>query len=641
MRHADIGAVHRLSGDATAASPAARARRVVLPVLVTFLAACSSYGTPEPESRTSRARASLVRGDDDRADVELKLAIQADPLDAEAHRLLACLLAKRGEREQSFVGFQRAMAIDPADASSAYNAGTLLLMRGEAVPAASLLETAATIRPGDPRTYNNLAKAYFLAGLPEYSYAAYEETLRHDPSNAIALRSLAAIADAAGISEEAAAYRERLAAAGPAEDPFPAADRDAARAKPPAPGGDDSADETPTDLDRWVETLRALLRQLPFVKVERHGDAVAVTGWTTGVKEQELLGRVLAANPGVLDLTSDDSGDPRHMVEVDATIFVVIELDTSSVGFNFLRLVNTTFSYFATDHERDGTGFSAPGSTGVVGGDWQQGWMFTASVDYDVNIANAAQDRVAVLARPHLTTLSGTPAKFMAGGEYVFKVSGNISGDIKPYPFGTTLTVTPTLLREPTGDGRPQVHMKVEAGRSSILSLIASTDSSGSTIFDKVQISSEAVLGVGQTLILSGLSQRESRTGQSGVPILSSIPLIKYLFSQETTAETNTAVVILLTPRDPGFVDARNREQIAMFTEKRRAFMEARRGGEEAMQRFVERYPDWRQLAPNRFATHFFLMRTSDMYRALSGQDLTTESLEFDLLGSGSSRSGE
>lgn len=626
---------HRRHGGSAAPS----APRVLAPVAAALLAACSTSAQPAPPSRTETARTALAGGDDVRADAELKLALQADPLDASAHHMLACVLAKRGEREQAFVGFQRAMTIDPADAEAAYNAGTLLLMKGEAVPAARLLETAATVRPGVPRTYNNLAKAYFLAGLPELSYAAYEETLRHDPSNAVALRGLTAIADAAGIGEEAAAYRARLTASGAQADALAAAapDGHASPAPPRAvPAGETAATR---DADAELDTIRALLRDLPFVKAERRGELVALTGWTTGPKERELLTRVLTGTPGVLDLTSDDSGDPRHMVEVDATIFVVIELDTSSVGFNFLRLVNTTFSYFATDHQRDGTGFSAPGSTGAVSGDWQQGWMFTASVDYDVNIANAAQDRVAVLARPHLTTLSGTPAKFMAGGEYVFKVSGNISGDIKPYPFGTTLTVTPTLLRQPADDGRPQVHLKVDAGRSSALALITSTDNSGSTVFDKVQISGEAVLGVGQTLILSGLSQRESRTGQSGVPILSSIPVIKYLFSQETTAETNTAVVILLTPRDPGFVDARNREEITRFTEKRRAFMEARRGGDEAMQRFMERYPDWRELAPNRFATHFFLMRTSDMYRALSGQDLTTESLEFDLLGSRASRS--
>jgi len=36
--------------------------------------------------------------------------------------------------------------------------------------------------------------------------------------------------------------------------------------------------------------------------------------------------------------------------------------------------------------------------------------------------------------------------------------------------------------------------------------------------FDKVSVASQTVVGLGQTLILSGLNQRESRTGRSGVP---------------------------------------------------------------------------------------------------------------------------
>jgi Flp pilus assembly protein TadD len=600
--------------DSDIATRARSAGRLATATCAAVLVSCASSAPAVPESRATVAREAMARGDVDRADMELKLALQADPLDAQSHHLLGCLLAQKGEREQALVGFQRAMTIDPADAGAAYNAGTLLLLRGEPVAAASLLETAATIRPDDPRIYNNLAKAYFLAGLPELAFAAYEETLRHDPGNAVALRAIAAITQAAGRGDGSPASAGGSQSAGPQE------------ASPPRP-------LTEAEITRDVETLRSLLRELPHTSAERRGDHVAVSGWTTGASERAILDRILLAMPDALDLTGDDAGDPRHMVEVDATIFVVIELDTSSVGFNFLRMVSTSFSYFATDHQRAGTGFTAPGQTGVVGSATQQGWMFAASVDYDVNIANAATDRVAVLARPHLTTLSGTPAKFLAGGEYVFKVSGNISGDIKPYPFGTTLDVTPTLLREPAEDGGPKFHLKVDAGRTSALNLIASTDPSATPVFDKVEVSGEAVLGVGQTLILSGLSQRERHTGQSGVPILSSIPIIKYFFSQTTSAETNTAVVILLTPRDPGFADAKNREEVAKFMEKRRAFVEARRGGEEGMRRFVEKYPDWYKLAPNRFATHFFLMRTSELYRALSGQDLTTESLEFDLLG--------
>jgi type II secretory pathway component GspD/PulD (secretin) len=239
---------------------------------------------------------------------------------------------------------------------------------------------------------------------------------------------------------------------------------------------------------------------------------------------------------------------------------------------------------------------------------------------------------VAVLARPHLTTLSGTPARFLAGGELVYEVTGINSGDIKPYPFGTTLIVTPTLLRTPAQDGTPRVRVVVEAGRSSVLSLLEA-DPDRPTAFDKVTVTSEAVLNLGQTLILSGLSQRESHTGRDGVPILMDIPILKYFFSTKTTIESNSAVIILLTPRDPAFWDERNQQATAEFVEMRRAFLQARQGTPEDMRRFRERYPDGNQIAPNRFATHFFLMANSEIYRVASGQDLVSDDVDLELLG--------
>ena len=93
------------------------------------------------------------------------------------------------------------------------------------------------------------------------------------------------------------------------------------------------------------------------------------------------------------------------------------------------------------------------------------------------------------------------------------------------------------------------------------------------------------------------------------------------------------AIIILLTPRDPAFWDEQNRKAIEEFVEKRRAYVQAKQGTAEDMQRFKERYPDWHKLAPNRFASHFFLMENSDVYRKASGMELASDDLDFDLLG--------
>jgi hypothetical protein len=51
------------------------------------------------------------------------------------------------------------------------------------------------------------------------------------------------------------------------------------------------------------------------------------------------------------------------------------------------------------------------------------------------------------------------------------------------------------------------------------------------------------------------------------------------------------------------------------------------------MQHFRERYPDWQNLIPNRFASHIFLLENSELYCAFSGHELTGEDVRLNLLG--------
>ena len=621
-----------------------------LPVLA-IVAACLwpvAAAAQSPAPHYQAARAAFLDGDVGKADLEVRLALQDNPNDADSHFLLGCLLERRGENDQATVGFQRALAIDPTSPEALYNLGTMLLRRGEVLPATRLLENAVLVRPNHVPSYTNLGKAYYLAGLPELAVGAYEEALRRDPSNVIALRNLLLLADAARLGDTAASYRRRLDAAGSDRTGKPALDSGAPGAPGPtwplAPSSPGSrAAAPPSEIaglepqprpDQEADDLRDLLRDLRDVSVERRGGRLTLLGWTRSPREKEMLSRVLAGRKDTLDLTTDDVGDSQRMLEVDAIIFSQTKLDQTSVGFNFLNLVQMNFNYFATDHRRDGSGYRAPGTIGDVTSEFQSGWVFGAAVNYAVNIANASKQQVAVLARPHLTTLSGTPATFLAGGEVVFKVSGNISGDIKPYPFGTSLKITPTLLRTPGEDGTPRVHIAVEAGRTSALNLLDPAASDAAQLnFEKVTVTSQTVIGLGQTLILSGLNQRESRVGREGVPGLMYVPILKYLFSTRTVVQADVAVLILLTPRDPAYLDQQNRKALADFVDQRREFLRAKQGTPEDMARFQARYPDWDRMAPNRFASHFFLMNNSELYRAVSGQDMVSDALDVDLLG--------
>jgi Tfp pilus assembly protein PilF len=528
----------------------------------------------------------LTVGNTDNAMLEVKLALQDNPLDADAHFLFGCILEQKGEYDQAVVAFQRASALDPSNSDALYNLGTMLLQQGDALTSAKLLENTVLIRPDNVTYSNNLAKAYYLAGLPELAVATYEETLNRDPYNTTALKNLLLLAEADGKYNTADIFRKRLML------------HESGR---------------PTEFKMDIEKKTTPLPIWPLATITENTPSTSPVQ-TKSVQETQ-------------------TDDTLRMIEVDAVIFSVSGIDQQSVGYNFLKLIDMNFNFFATDNKRDGTGFTAPPAvTGTVSGLSQSGWIFSAAASYSVNIANASAIQVAVLARPHLTALSGTSASFLAGGELVYKVSGINSGDIKPYPFGTNLKIIPTILR-PTDANTLRVHLKIEAGRTSVSSILEDSDPEKPTSFEKVQVISEAVLNLGQTLILSGLSQRESRTSRSGVPFLMDIPLLKYFFSTTTTVEVDAAVIILLAPRDPAFLDERNRKDFNEFVQTRRAFIKAKQGTEADLRQFREEHPNWNQIPPNRFATQISLSANSEIYRIVTGQELLSEELNFELLG--------
>jgi general secretion pathway protein D len=104
---------------------------------------------------------------------------------------------------------------------------------------------------------------------------------------------------------------------------------------------------------------------------------------------------------------------------------------------------------------------------------------------------------------------------------------------------GTKLTVRPTINE----DGYISLVIQQEVS--------SATDQ---TAFDAPVISTrEAATQVlvrdGQTIVLGGLRDQEHDKTQSGVPILSSIPLIGGLFGTASRTNSQTEFYLFLTPR--------------------------------------------------------------------------------------------
>lgn len=243
-----------------------------------------------------------------------------------------------------------------------------------------------------------------------------------------------------------------------------------------------------------------------------------------------------------------NDGTPR-MVLVDVVMVSTQELITTAKGINLLnaltlQLGSASSPAFGWSAERTSTGPDAAPVTTVI-----KRAVTIPALAYSLNIANASNNLNEVLARPTLAAIDGLPSEFFSGTNINAAVVQNNGLTTATVPvdkrFGVKLAVTPTFLRN------GMVQLKVDAQRTF---LNASGEGAGFAYrLDISETTSNAnvVLNLGDTLVLSGLSEKDSTNSRTGVPLLQDIPALQYLFSAKRSSDFQRSVLILITPRAP------------------------------------------------------------------------------------------
>jgi general secretion pathway protein D len=234
------------------------------------------------------------------------------------------------------------------------------------------------------------------------------------------------------------------------------------------------------------------------------------------------------------------------------------------------------------------------------------------SVTYSLNIANANTARNEILARPSLVARHGVTSEFFSGVEIAAAAVSGGDGDSVSIEkeVGVKLAITPEFL----DDGL--FNLQVVAERTFL------TTPSSSVVFDfrldtsKTSVNANVVMRFGETLILGGLSEKETERNRDGVPLLQDIPLVQYLFSNAQTRDFRKSVLILITPRRPPYL---------YRSDAAKAAAEEKMSDEEkALAELEARYKDWFQPYPN-WGSVFHQMQENQLYREFRTGDVAAE----------------
>lgn len=153
-------------------------------------------------------------------------------------------------------------------------------------------------------------------------------------------------------------------------------------------------------------------------------------------------------------------------------------------------------------------------------------------------------------------TENGQRAEFSGGGEVNIPIVGSLTSGIHKIDFGSRIEVLP---RYDSLSGRIQIELSADISDL--------TDDRGSGAPGRVtaSISSIVNLELGQALVLAGLTSESKLKSRTGIPGLSQIPIIGYLFGSERLSRQVADNVIFIVPTviDAATRDARTRIESA------------------------------------------------------------------------------
>ena len=276
---------------------------------------------------------------------------------------------------------------------------------------------------------------------------------------------------------------------------------------------------------------------LDGVQVAKVGDKLVLQG--TVENQYELnnalgMAKVYAGEDNIVNLIQMKN---PTMVNLSALVIDISGKDARDLGFKY---------GVAKEISLDG---GVPKITFGTAGDFYGGmdWQdYThhpfQNVDFMIQ-ALASQNKIKVLSRPNITTMSGEEAEILIGGELPIPTSkdGEISVEWKPY--GIKLKIKPQV------DQESKITSKVEAEVSGIDASVSIPTSAGK-IPGLISRKASTMLSVpdGQTMAIGGLMNSDESKVITKVTILGDIPIIGEFFKHTSTSKDKRELMILITP---------------------------------------------------------------------------------------------
>jgi pilus assembly protein CpaC len=309
----------------------------------------------------------------------------------------------------------------------------------------------------------------------------------------------------------------------------------------------------PSNTDRASREIAAFLGEIPNAKASVIGDKVVVEGDNMTDADLAKVEELSKRYPQIINFTNQLGWEKMITMDVQVVEFPTKYLREVGIkwGATGGGAIGAIWGPIKHGHQSglqinqlSGTGNAAP-ITGIGGGAVTipsgLNVLSVLNVGFNAQLNMMEQDGTAtILARPTLSTRSGSKANFLAGGEIPYSVS-NISGtSILFKQYGVKLEV------EPKVDRNGVIRAKILSEVSEIDTAQSSATGGPALLTRKTE--SEFNVRQGETIVLSGLLKRNKSTSIDKLPILGDIPILGALFRSKRFQNDETELVVFVTP---------------------------------------------------------------------------------------------
>ena len=235
-----------------------------------------------------------------------------------------------------------------------------------------------------------------------------------------------------------------------------------------------------------------------------------------------------------------------QIIELDATVIDIDKNNVRQLGVDWTYQHGNTGAAF-------GGGIHPVDAAGALSGLQINSIISNASTFMARVNALETEGVTNIVQRPQVVTLNDVEAIIESTQTIYFPVAGAFDEDLYNVVAGTVLRVTPHMIVD---NGRQRIRLLVEIDDGTVSTTSQSTiNANGQKLQLAVPqvvnnaVNTQAIIDVGQGLLLGGLVRHENNRSTNKIPLLGSIPLLGHLFRGDTVTKDHTERLFLISPQ--------------------------------------------------------------------------------------------